>query len=287
MIPLILSILSSSVLLVIFKYFDRFKIDNFQAITVNYFVAAGLGFALTPTAFSVTSILSSSWILSAFLIGCVFISMFYVMAVSSQKVGVAISSVANKMSLVIPVTAGIILYNESLSALNAVGITLAVTAVVMVTIPKSGLQIERKHLVLPVIIFFGSGFLDTIFKYVETHQLGENQIEVFSATLFLVAALVGLTVLIYSRIRSGKTLATKSIIAGYVLGIPNYFSIHFLLQALNIPDLESTVVFPVNNTGIVLLSTLLAIVLFSEKLSKLNWAGIVLAVLSIVLIAQP
>ena len=285
MIPLLLSILSSSVLLVIFKYYDRFKVNTFQAITINYMVAAALGFALAPVNYAPAELVSQPWTISAVVIGSVFILMFYIMAVSSQKVGVAISSVANKMSLVIPVVMGIILYNESLAGFKLIGVVAALVAVIMVTYPKKGIAIEKKYLILPFIIFLGSGFLDTVFKYVETHQVSSDEFEIFCASLFLVAALVGSAVLLGNRIVNNKTLETRSIIAGFALGIPNYFSIHFLLQALNIPDLESTIVFPINNTGIVLLSTLLAIVLFSEKLSKLNWGGIALALTSIFLIA--
>lgn len=285
MIPLTLSILSSSVLLVIFKYFQRFEVKTFQAITVNYYVAATLGFALSPKSISPYGLLDQTWLPSAGIIGCVFIAMFYVMAISSQKVGVAISSVANKMSLVIPVIAGVVLYNESLAGLKLIGVIIAIIGVVMVTYPKKGVAVDRKFLILPLIIFLGSGFLDTFFKYVETHQIQSDEIELFSASLFMIAATVGTFSMVFKRFSSTETLEVKSIIGGFALGVPNYFSIHFLLMALNLPNLESTLIFPVNNTGIVLLSTLLAIVLFSEKLSKLNWAGIALAVTSILMIA--
>lgn len=286
MMPLALSILSSSVLLVIFKYFQRFNVHTFQAITINYMVAATLGFFLAPIHFEPYELLHKPWTFSAMLIGAVFIGMFYIMALSSQKVGVAVSSVANKMSLVIPVAAGFILYQESLVPLKLIGIALAVAAVVMVTLPQKKLDIDRKYLFLPVIIFLGSGMLDTIFKYVQTSQLSSGEIELFSACLFFVSASVGVVVLVVNRILNGTTLSIKSIVAGFALGIPNYFSIHFLLQALGLTNLESTVVFPVNNTGIVLLSTLLAILLFKERLSKLNWAGVALAVAAIALIAK-
>jgi uncharacterized membrane protein len=116
--------------------------------------------------------------------------------------------------------------------------------------------------------------------------MASDEVELFSATLFFVAAVIGSVVMLGARIFKGSTLETKSIVAGFALGIPNYFSIHFLLMALNLPNMESTMVFPINNTGIVLLSTLLAIVLFSEKLTKLNWSGIALAIVSIGLIAS-
>ena len=283
MIALALSVAASSVLLVIFKYFDRFKVDTFQAITVNYVVAASLGFLLAPTSYAPAELLTKPWAISAIIIGCLFLSMFYVMAISSQKVGVAISSVANKMSFIIPVVAAVLLYSETLGGLKLVGILGALLAVGMVTFPKKDIDVERKYLVLPVIIFLGSGLLDTIFNYVKNNQLGANEVEVFSASLFFVSATLGCTIVLGTRIFKGKTLATKSIVAGVALGVPNYFSIHFLL--LGLKEMPGSEFFPINNTGIVLLSTLLAIVLFSEKLSKLNWAGIVLALGSILLIA--
>lgn len=283
MFALALSILSSSVLLVIFKYFARFKVHTFQAITVNYIVAASLGFLLAPVSFSPSSLVDQPWAISALIIGCLFLAMFYVMAVSSQKVGVAISSVANKMSFIIPVVMAVLLYGESMGGLKLLGVIGALVAVGMVTLPKKGIEVERKFLVLPLIIFVGSGFLDTIFNYVKNTQLGPNDVELFSASLFFVSACIGSLIILINRVVNQTTLELKSIVAGFALGIPNYFSIHFLL--LGLKEMPGTEFFPINNTGIVLLSTFLAIILFSEKLSKLNWGGIVLAILSISLIA--
>lgn len=285
MIPLLLSIVSSSVLLVIFKFFHRFEVKTFQAITVNYIVAASLGFLLSPISLNPIELASQSWLPSATLIGCIFIAMFYVMAISSQKVGVAVSSVANKMSLVIPVVAGVVLYNESLAGFELIGVLTAVVGVGLVSFPEKGVEIEKKYLFLPLIIFLGSGFLDTFFKYVETYLIRSDEIELFSASLFMIAGLVGITVSLFQVIFRNDRPELKSVLGGIVLGIPNYFSIHFLLMALNLPNLESTIVFPLNNTGIVLLSTLLAIVIFGETFTKIKWLGIGLAVISILLIA--
>lgn len=284
MIPLALSILFSSVLFVIFKYFGKFNVNNFQAITINYLAGAGLGFLLSPVNYSLSQLPQKPWTISAIIFGVLFIGMFYIMAVSSQKVGVAISTVANKMSLAIPVIAGVVLYDESLGLLKLLGVIVALVSVIMVTFPSKKLNVNRKYLALPFIIFIVSGFLDTFFKYVQTHQLRDDEIAIFTSSIFLVSASVGLTIMVARRLVNGSILESKSIIAGVALSIPNYFSIYFLLEALNLPNLQSTVIFPINNTGIVLLSTLLAIILFSERLSKLNWAGIGLAITSIALI---
>lgn len=284
MIALPLSILTSSMLMILFKYFGKLNVNTFQSITVNYVVAASLGFMMSGTV-PHPSLVNESWAGFAGLLGIMFILMFYVMAISSQKVGVAITTVANKMSLAIPVVAGILLYGEGLTWLKALGVLGALVAVALVVKPSGGIQLDKKFLFLPVIIFFGSGTLDSIFKYCETHYVDAEQVSTFSATLFAVSAVIGLITMVFRKLIQGKTLEIKSIVAGFALGIPNYFSIHYLILSLQIPSLESTMVFPINNVGIVVFSTVSAIILFKEHLSKLNWIGIILALLSIVLIA--
>jgi len=73
-------------------------------------------------------------------------------------------------------------------------------------------------------------------------------------------------------------------LGGFLLGIPNYFSIYFFILALRIDGLDSSSIFIINNVSIVLLSTLLGIVCFKEKISPKNWIGIGIAILSILLI---
>jgi uncharacterized membrane protein len=76
----------------------------------------------------------------------------------------------------------------------------------------------------------------------------------------------------------------KTILAGIMLGIPNYFSIYMLFKALSVKSWEDSFVFPVNNIGIVILSTVFAVVIFKEKLNKLNLIGLALAVISILVL---
>ena len=76
----------------------------------------------------------------------------------------------------------------------------------------------------------------------------------------------------------------KNIIGGIILGIPNYISIVYLLKALGTDGIESSTAFTVNNVGIVVLSTLLGLFLFHERLSLKNWLGVFIAVLSVYLV---
>ncbi len=76
----------------------------------------------------------------------------------------------------------------------------------------------------------------------------------------------------------------KAIIAGIVLGVPNYFSIYTYIQAMQSNIMRKSALIPVNNIGIVIVSTIAAIIFFKQKLSKINYIGLALAVLAIGLI---
>ncbi|RXG23965.1 EamA-like transporter family protein [Leeuwenhoekiella polynyae] len=102
--------------------------------------------------------------------------------------------------------------------------------------------------------------------------------------IFATAFILGLAVLIFQLIKGSQKIQLKNIIGGIALGVPNYFSIYFLVRALRHPSLESSTVFTLNNLGIVMVATLIGILFFKEKLSAKNWIGIGFAILSIILI---
>lgn len=285
MTDLVLCIVSTTMLFVIFKYFGRFKVENLQAITVNYLVAGSLGLLLSDVAIEPRSIVVEPWFVSAVVMGMCFIVTFSLIALSSQRVGVGITSVANKMSMVIPVMAGVLLFDERLGGAKLVGAVLALLSVVLSIWPKKEPQFDIKDIYLPILIFFGSGTLDAALNWLREVQVTEEKFAQFSSVLFFMSAITGVGAVMVRRLRHVTTFDRTSVIAGVTLGIPNYFSIYFLLRALNLPDFESTVIFPVVNTGIVLLSTLLAFVLFAERPSGIDIIGVVLAVVSIVLLS--
>jgi drug/metabolite transporter (DMT)-like permease len=85
---------------------------------------------------------------------------------------------------------------------------------------------------------------------------------------------------------SGKKakMQWKHIAAGFFLGLINFGSTYYMLKAISV--FESSVVFPVTNAAVVGLSGLTGYIVFKEKLSRMNWAGIGLALLAILIIAK-
>ena len=285
MISLLFSVLASTTILVVFKLFEKFKINNLHAIVFNYITAGVCGIVVQGEFEKLQSVPNFSWFYYALLLGGFFIFIFFLMALTTQKGGLSVVSVATKMSVVIPILFGLFYYNESLGLLKGLGITLALIAVYLASIKaKEGLSISKENLILPLLVFLGSGLIDTSVKFLEEEYVSKDDVAIFSSTLFFAAAIVGIGVLIFQKIKGNFKFEYKSILGGIALGIPNFFSIYFLVGALRSDLMESSGIFTVNNIGIVMLSTFAGILLFKERLLLKNWIGILLAIISIVLI---
>ena len=284
MLYLLLSILGSSAIMIVFKLYDRFKINTPLAIVVNYLIAAVLSFGFDDSGITFSEAPHQPWFYNALILGVLFIILFNVIGLSAQKIGVSVTTVANKMSLIIPVLFSVFYLGESSNLIKFSGIGLALIAVVFTSIQAERNDVDARYAFYPIIVFAGSGFLDAFFKYNQVYTLGENGNKPFTGWIFLTAFILGVIFLIQQYVRYRRYPVFKDIIGGIALGIPNYFSVYFLLKSLS-QGLEGSVVIPVNNMAIVAVGALAGIGLFGEKVSKINILGIILCVISIAMIA--
>ncbi|MCG9970257.1 EamA/RhaT family transporter [Christiangramia crocea] len=287
MIYLLLSVLSSTIIFVVFRLYTRFNVNTLQAIIVNYFIACTVGFFGYIEGSDFSHVPSENWFPGALMLGVLFITVFNLAAITTQKSGLSVVAVATKMSVAIPVLFGIFLYKESTGALKLTGIVLALAAVYLTSIKtREGLTIKSKNLIFPLLVFLGSGIIDTSLKYLETSYVAEEDVGLFSSTIFATAGALGVLILIVQAFLGKLKISFRNILGGIALGIPNYYSIYFLVMALRSNGFESSTIFTINHVAIVTLSTLTGILLFREKLLKKNWIGLAIAVISIILVAN-
>ena len=287
MIYLLISIGISSCLFVIFKLFNIYKINTLQAIVVNYLVAFTCGIHTSGLTLNFSEVTSQPWFISALFLGILFVTIFNVMAVTSQRNGLSVASVASKMSVAIPIIFGFVLYSEVIGYVKIRGIILALLAVYLSTTSNiNACTVKGKGFVFPFLLFLGSGIIDTVLKYTEAKFVSAATIPAFSITTFLFAFIFGCLFLSVQIFQGRFQFQLKSILGGILLGVPNYYSIVYLLKALQTEGLESAVAFTINNVGIVVLTTIFGLLLFKEKLTTKNWMGMVLAVISILLVGS-
>jgi drug/metabolite transporter (DMT)-like permease len=244
-----------------------------------------VGIILMEQHIPLAEIPAKSWFPGTLALGALFIVIFNLMARTSQELGVSVASVATKMSLTIPVLLGVYLYREELGPIKVIGVLLALLAVYFSSVKRTHLPVSKRLLYLPLLVFLGSGVIDASIQYCEQNLLPPGEFPVFSSTVFASAACCGLIFILIRSSREKISIAPRSILGGIALGVPNFFSIYFLLRALQNEALNSASVFTINNVAIVMFSTLLGILLFREHLSTRNWIGISLAVVSIFLVA--
>ena len=280
---LLLSIVFSTFINLVFKWFSVFKVNKIQAILVNYLVCFSIGFILSGD-FNLLKIIGSDWFKYCIILGSLFVAIFLSMAMTTEKYGVSVNAVSAKMSVIIPVLFAYVYNSERLTIQFVVGILLSLLSIYLIT-KKKQIIIPKKYIYLPIIVFLGSGTIDTSLKLLELNYSNDISINTISYSIFLGAFLVGTTFYSIKNQFNFSNWSSRNIISGIILGIPNYFSIYFLLTAIKSFSLKSAFVFGINNIGIVLLSTLLSVIIFKEKLTLINKFGVLISVLSIFLIA--
>ncbi len=279
---IVLIIFISSAIFVTFKLFDRYRIDNFNAITINYLVGSGFGLMISDTHYDLNILFDKTWLPFAVILGILFIITFVLFALSSQKAGVAITAVFSKMSVMIPVVAGIFLYSEKLNMLKIAGIFFTLAAFILILYKKEKSKYSLSILLLPILIFIFNGIIDSTLKYTEYNHISNDYI-FFLTTIFITSFIVGIFISVIKYFNKKEALSIRTIIGGTILGLLNFSTTYFMLKAMNL--FQSNVLFPVQNVGIVMVSAIFGLVLFREKLSITNWAGIALSILAISLIA--
>ncbi|PKP52298.1 MAG: hypothetical protein CVT92_09415 [Bacteroidetes bacterium HGW-Bacteroidetes-1] len=282
MLYLFASIVFSALILILFRYFTRFGIDNLQAIIGNYFIAAIIGYIAYPGSPDFLSITKLSWFPMAVLLGFIFIGVFFLFALSSQKAGVAVTAVASRMSVVIPVAGGFLLFGEQATLFKIIGILIALPAFYFTFKNKQKMKFNISLALLPFFIFLGTGTNDLLMKYTDHHFL-TNDLFLLLATIFAFAFIIGSSVLLIRLYKKKTQLHVKHFGAGLVLGLVNFGSTYYMFKSMEFFD--SSVMFPILNTGVVSLAALADYLLFNERLSRTNWIGILLAIIAIIFIS--
>lgn len=286
MIYLLASIISSSSIYVIFSVAKNYNCKLNLIITLNYLVATILGFAILLKFEFSHFLINNHWLPYGIALGVLFILMFYLIGNSSQKAGIAVTTLANKLSLVFPVFFSLLYFDEKITGLKYGGLTLALVAVSLTVYKKDVQKTKWTYIALPLILFVGSGITDSMIKYVQATQISEEQTTAYTTFVFFTAFVCGLIISLLKTSRQSKPFHGPSWLLGLFLGLVNFGSLWFFINALNKSNLESSLVFALNNMTIVALSAMLGAFIFREKLNKFNLAGIVLAIISLYILLR-
>ena len=216
----------------------------------------------------------------AIMSGILLVATFFVYSLSVLKAGMAVTAVSGKMSVIIPVCAGLIFWGENAGFVKLGGILLALAAFILTLYRKNDPLRVRGALFLPLLLFLGNGMNDVIFKWSGQLYLDSGNHISFLTQAFGVSFAAGCAVLMVSSLAGRQRWDLKSAGAGILLGILNWYSTWFFLAGVDAS--EVSVFVPVFNASLIVLVAMAGIFFFREKMSWLNLSGLLLAVAAIV-----
>jgi drug/metabolite transporter (DMT)-like permease len=279
MIYILLSVCCSVFVSVLLKLARRYEIDTVQAITWNYSIA-GL---LTWLIFKPEIPEFSQNIIPVYIVLGLFLPLIFVMLAQSVRyTGIVKTDIAQRLSLFIPVLSAFLIFEEPYSFAKIIGILIAFTAIIFSIPWQKQNGNPNTFWIYPVIVFIGMGIIDILFK-----QIAKTENIPFTSSLlivFVIAFTISIIYLLYQVVVNRLKLTILNLVCGWILGIANFGNIVFYLKAHQTLSSQPSVVFSSMNIGVILVGSAVGIILFKEKLSRLNYAGIILALISILIL---
>ena len=288
MINLIITITTFSAMVMLFKYFDKIGVNNLTAITFNYFTAGILAlfsYRVENSIIELKSNINLNLLICSLIVGVLFIMTFNLYAFTAQKIGITLSTIANKMSMIIPILIGLILFKEEVTLIKVIGIFLALGAIIFSSKEdKKSKKLSQVNMLILSLLFIGQGLADGILNWAQKNILNSDNMNLFFTLTFLSAGLAGGLYIFYKIKTSNFKMNKKSILWGIILGIPNYLTLLYFMKSLKNDLFSSYQVFPIVNIGVIVLCTILSVILFKEKVSFYKWIGVGFGILAISLI---
>ncbi|WP_180183801.1 DMT family transporter [Acinetobacter sp. YH01020] len=250
-----------------------------QMITWNYVSASILCFLWFKPDLAHISINKTPWVLIAAL-GVLLPTIFYCLARSLQTAGILKTELAQRLSVVLSLSAAYFIFSEYFNAIKLIGIALGVLAVLLILFSQRKGSIDGKQGILFLLsVWAGYALIDVLLKFAS--GLGMQ----FAVTLNLVFICAFLLSSIYNIVQHGSLGQTKNILAGLGLGLLNFANIALYVKAHMLLKDTPAIVFAGMNILVVVLGVVAGLIIFKEKLRVATVFGLIAGIMSVVCLA--
>lgn len=284
MLYVFLSICCSVIVSIMLKLARRYQIDIFQSITWNYSIAILLTWLFFKPVLQMETLKQAPFGILVPL-GVLLPIIFFALAASVRVAGIVRTDVAQRLSLLVSLSAAFLLFGDHITSLKLVGIAIGIAAI-LCCIPWQKQTANRKKLsnawLYLILVFLGFGVIDILFKQVAVFKLMPFTTLQFIA--FIISFVIALIILIIRHFNKLSKITLPHVFFGWMLGVANFGNIFFYLKAHKALANSPSTVFTGMNIGVIALGTLVGLIVFNERLSILNKIGVALAVVAIVII---
>jgi len=292
MIYLLLSIISSVLIAVVIRINEGRDLDRYGVMLFNYITASACAYLFMNT--DRFLYVSKQLLPIGSACGFIYVTAFLVYMRAVRRLGLAVPVTITRLSVLIPVLGSVLIFAEGMSLYQVTGFVLTVVAICLFSSKglrdrvvknstvrdgtvKDSTAKKYSGLFLPLTLFFlmGSGdFSLKIFQqwYPRVYLMN------FVFVVFILSSLYTLVLVLIRRVRVQRRI----IVGGICLGIPNFMSAFFILKVLQ--EFPGAIAFPLNNIGIIILSTMIGHVFWRERLQRRAAVAVCLSILAVILL---
>ena len=277
MVSLCLAILSSSLVSIVMRLSGKRITNNVGMLAMNYIVCtllAGVTGGFSELRQPVSDAIGVVLAMSVFN-GAVYLAGFVLMQISIRRNGVVLSSVFQKLGLLVAMAVSVCVYREVPTLLQGIGFLLAICAIIVMNYRKSEETAGDKVGLIWMLLACGmANAMSQVFAELDRPELqGIFLMVTFGSAMVMCLALM---------ISKKQKIGIWEFAFGSLIAVPNFFSSHFILGALK--TLSAVVVQPVYNVGSILFVTMVGLLAFRERLSRQQWIGVGVILAALVLL---
>lgn len=277
MIYLILSIVSSALISICMRVSEKHIRNQMGMFMANYATCILLSFLfIEEKAGYLTKNMSLPVVGMGLACGILYLVNFIFLKFNMKHNGIVLATTFMKLGVLIPTLMAVVVFHETPGWTQVVGIGLSIVAIIIIHFEKDAIQEGNKKIWLLLLLML-SGITDSMANIFEQAGAAEAK-DGYLFVTFFAAFLIALVLALVSKTK----MSGKDILFGILLGIPNYFSARFLLQALG--SVKAVLAYPMYSVGTIVIIMLAGVILFRESISKKKACALGLIVLALCLL---
>ncbi len=207
--------------------------------------------------------------------GFLYIASFFFFKMNIKENGMVLSSTFMKLGIVIPTLMAIFIFKEEPRITQIFGLILSVIAIILINYEKDSMNKTSKVSWLLLLLMI-SGIGDS------AANIFENITDTSNAIFTLMAFGFALVFTSIAMLKDKQKISKNDLLYGLVLAIPNFFSVSFLMKALE--SIDAILVYPICSVGTIIVVTVVGAIFFKEKLSKNKLFALLLILVALALL---
>ena len=288
---LILTIFIFAVQTICFKEFNRLFMKNLA----SYFLFNTLYFSLVIMIYLAVNRqvepLSSLTTILALIFGVLFTVTILMLMKAMEKGPLSYSSLIFSLGLLVPVIFGALFWKEGISIPQIFGLLMLLLTLIMGSRPTNRVdepkaKVNLQWLIIVIASLLGNGMLMTVSKSQQMVIPGQ-EIEEFLILGFGTSAVLSLILFLYHRFRRGEKvghmkswlLVMLVIVAGVTTASGNQIALYLSGR------MPAIIQYPSISGGIVLFSTISAVLFYKERLTRTKVIGLITGLAALVLLS--